>query len=62
MSFIRSTSRVKYGSNAKLLFTDTESLVYEIETDDMYDDFYENKSLFDFRDYPKEAQFFLSCQ
>ena len=52
MSFIRSTSRVKYGSNAKLLFTDTESLVYEIETDDMYDDFYENKSLFDFRDYP----------
>ena len=43
-------------------YLQTESLVYEIETDDMYDDFYENKSLFDFRDYPKEAQFFLSCQ
>ena len=27
----------KYG--AKLLFTDTESLVYEIETDDVYEDF-----------------------
>ena len=27
--------RVKYGSNAKLLFTDTDSLVYEVETDDV---------------------------
>ena len=30
---------VKYGSNAKLLFTDTDSLVYQIETDDVYEDF-----------------------
>ena len=50
--------RVKYGSNAKLLFTDTDSLVYEVETDDVYEDFYENVSLFDFGDYPKDCRFY----
>ena len=49
---------VKYGSNAKLLFTDTDSLVYEVETDDVYEDFYENVSLFDFSDYPKDCRFY----
>ena len=37
-------SKRKYNPN--LLFTDTESLVYEIETDDVYENFYENKNLF----------------
>ena len=50
--------RVKYGSNAKLLFTDTDSLVYEVETDCVYEDFYENVSLFDFSDYPKDCRFY----
>ena len=40
---------LKYGSSAKLLFTDTGSLVYEIKTDDVSEDFYGNTSLFDFR-------------
>ena len=34
-------------SNVKLLFADTDSLVYEIKTDDVYEDFYEDKNLFD---------------
>ena len=29
-----------------------------IKTDDVYEDFYENRSLFDFSDYPKDSQFF----
>ena len=38
--------------DAKLLFTDTDSLVYEIKTEDVYGDFYQGKNLFDFSDYP----------
>ena len=43
-----------------LLFTDTDSLVYEIKKDDIYEDFYENKNLFDFSDYPKDSNIFDS--
>ena len=41
-----------------MLFTDTDSLVYEIKTDDAYEDFYENKNLFDFSDYPRDSKLF----
>ena len=44
--------------DAKLLFTNTDSLVYEIKTKDIYEDFYEDKSLFDFSDYPLNSKFF----
>ena len=37
-------TETKYDNSAKLLFTDTDSLVYEIETD-VYKDFYENKNV-----------------
>jgi hypothetical protein len=30
----------EYGSKARLLFTDTDSLCYEIETDDLYKDLF----------------------
>ena len=30
------------------MFTDTDSLVYEIEKNDLYEDFYVNKDIFDF--------------
>ena len=42
----------------KLLFTDTDSLVYELETNDIYEDFTENKNLFDFCDYSQNSKFF----
>ena len=47
----------KYGDKAKLLFTDTDSLMYEIETKDVYADFWENKDKFDNCDYNKESPF-----
>ena len=39
--------------DAKLLFTDTDSLVYEIKTENVHEDFYQDKNLFDFSDYPR---------
>ena len=44
--------------DVKLLFTDTESLVYETKTEHVYEDFYQDKNLFDFSDYPLDSQFF----
>ena len=39
---------IKNKFDAKLLFTDTDSLVYEIKTKDVYEDFYGDKNVFDF--------------
>ena len=36
-----------YGNKAKLLFTDTDSLTYEIETKNAYEDFFKDKNNFD---------------
>ena len=43
---------IKSKFDATLLFTDAESLVYKIKTEDVYEDFYGDKGLFDFSDYP----------
>ena len=40
-----------------MLFTNTGSLVDEIETEDVYEDFDEDKNLFDFSDYPRDSKF-----
>ena len=37
---------------------DTDFLTYEIETDDVYQDFWKDKELFDNSDYPKDSPFF----
>ena len=48
----------KYGEKAKLLFTDTDSLTYEIEAKDVYKDFFKDKDKFDNSDYPEYSPFF----
>ena len=49
---------IKSKFDAKLLFIDTYSLVYEIKTEDVYEDFYQEKNLFDFSDYLLNSKFF----
>ena len=41
-----------------MLFTDTDSLTYEIETEDVYKDFWNDKGRFDNSDYPESSQYF----
>lgn len=43
----------KYGSKASLLFTDTDSLCYHIETEDFFEDCAQRPELFDKSNYPK---------
>ena len=45
----------KYGDRAKLLFTDTDSLAYEIKTENLYADITDDvEKRFDTSNYPKE--------
>ena len=41
----------EYGNNSRQLFTVTDSLMYEIKTNDVSEDFGTNKELFDFGNY-----------
>ena len=44
----------QYGKNCDLLYTDTDSLLLEIKTDDVYKDIKSNKKHYYTSDYPKE--------
>ena len=46
-----------YKENCKLLYTDTDSLIYAVECDDFYADMKTNLSKFDTSDYPSENIF-----
>ena len=48
----------KYADKAKLLFTDTDSLTYEIESKDVYKDFWNDKDKFDNSDYSESSPYF----
>ena len=41
-----------------LLFTDTDSLTFQIQTDKVYEDVYADKHLFNFSEYEKESPFY----
>ena len=50
----------KYNDRAKLLFTDTDSLTYEIEAEDIYKDFWTDKDMFDNSDYPENSPYYCN--
>ena len=49
---------IKKYFDAKLLFTDTDSLAYEIKSKDAYEEFFKRKDLFGFSNYSKDSKFF----
>ena len=46
----------KYNNNVELIYTDTDSFIIQVETDDIYKDMLEDKNLYDFSDYPINHQ------
>ena len=48
----------KYGDRAELLFIDTDSLTYEIEAEDVYQDLWNDKDKFDISDYPENSPYY----
>ena len=56
-SFHYNYIKQKYPTST-LLFTDTDSLTYHITTPNIYDDFYQDKHLFDFSGYHKDSPYF----
>ena len=51
---------IKKHFDAELLFTDTNSLTYEIKSDDVYEEFFERKHLLDFTNFSKDSKFYDS--
>ena len=49
---------IKNNFDAELLFTDTDSLTYKIKSEDVYEEFFKWKDLFDFSNYSKDSKFF----
>jgi hypothetical protein len=52
--FHYNTIKKKYGSDAQLLFTDTDSLCYHIQTEDIYEDIGKLSEQFDTSNYPTD--------
>ena len=50
----------KYDNRARLLFTDTDSLTYEIEAGDVYKDFWKDKDMFNNSDYPESSPYYCN--
>ena len=50
---------IKNNFDAKLLFTDTDNLTYEIKSENIFEEFFKRKDLFDFTNYPKDSKFLM---
>ena len=48
----------KCDNKSKPLFTDTDSSMYEIKTEDVYEDFSSNKKMFDFSNYSTKSKYY----
>ncbi|GBN10604.1 hypothetical protein AVEN_28749-1 [Araneus ventricosus] len=53
-NFHYNVMKKEYGDKAELLFTDTDSLTYEVETEDIYEDMSRHMDIYDTSDYPRD--------
>ena len=53
-NFYYNQLRRQYGDHCKLLYTDTDSLLLEIQTEDVYRDMASHRELYDTSDYPED--------
>ena len=51
---------IKKHFDGYLLFTNPDSLTYEIQPEDIYETFFKHKHLFGFSNYPKDSKIFYS--
>ena len=51
-------SFIKNHFDNELLFTDTDSLTYEIKSEGVYEEFFKHKHWLDFSNYPEDSKFF----
>ena len=49
---------IKRHFDAELLFTDTDSLTYEIKSENVYEEFFKHKHSFDFSNFSKDLKFY----
>ena len=49
---------IKKNFDTELLFTDIDNLTYEIKSENVYEEFFKWKDLFDFSNYSKDSKFF----
>ena len=50
--------KIKYSNNSRLLFTDTDCLMYEIKTEDVYKDLSNDREMFDFGNYSTKSKYY----
>ena len=43
------------------MFTDTDSLTYEVEAEDVYKDLWNDKDMFDNSDYPENSPYYFNA-
>ena len=48
----------KYSNNSELLFADTDSLMYQIKTEDVYKDFSSDKKVCDFSNHSTKSKYY----
>ena len=53
-------SKNKSGNNPRVLCAETDILMYEIKTEDVYEDFSNDKETFDFSNYSTQSKYYNS--